>query len=250
MVFPWSGSWLFQKVSKYFFHCMNKSLISNYSELWTWWLERIPGIQSNHLPHIAKPHPTDIEGRNGQTSVVTLCRWLLSVDYIWFGPIHCGLPRTSPVGLHSSRLVPQVSTYHRYMGLLMYRVRCTALNSDLDGKVGGWCSHEHTEAFMDALDEKVLWVDYGIISSIMVHPILFPQFFFWCNSKPFTHGFPHADIHELLSPNILHQMIKGTFKDHLVAWVVSYIKLVNTPKHAKMVLADIDRQYISQYMEF
>ena len=32
-------------------------------------------------------------------------------------------------------------------------------------------SHEHTEALMDALDEKVLWVDYGVVSSIMVcHP--------------------------------------------------------------------------------
>ena len=114
---------------------MNKSLISNYSGPWTWSPKRILGIPSNHLPCITKPHPTDIEERNGQTSVVMLFRWLLSVDYIWFGPIHCGLFRTSPVGLHSPRLVPQVSTYHRYMGLLTYQVRCTALNSDVDGKV-------------------------------------------------------------------------------------------------------------------
>jgi hypothetical protein len=39
----------------------------------------------------------------------------------------------------------------------------------------------------------------------------------------FTHGFSHADIvHILLSPEILHQLIKGTFKDHLVTWVNEY----------------------------
>jgi hypothetical protein len=61
--------------------------------------------------------------------------------------------------------------------VLTSRVRCTALNTDLDGKVGGRRSHEHTEALTDALDEKVLWVDYGIVSSIMVRLILSPWFF-------------------------------------------------------------------------
>jgi hypothetical protein len=37
--------------------------------------------------------------------------------------------------------------------------------------------------------------------------------------QPFTHSFPRADIHELLSPDLLHQVIKGIFKDHLVQWV-------------------------------
>ncbi|KAF9526721.1 hypothetical protein CPB83DRAFT_937299 [Crepidotus variabilis] len=42
--------------------------------------------------------------------------------------------------------------------------------------------------------------------------------------KPFTHGFPRANIHELLAPDLLHQIIKGTFKDHLVTWVINYIQ--------------------------
>ncbi|PBK83662.1 hypothetical protein ARMGADRAFT_1048374 [Armillaria gallica] len=39
------------------------------------------------------------------------------------------------------------------------------------------------------------------------------------HSHPFTHGFPCTDIHKLLSPDLLHQVIKGTFKDHLVTWI-------------------------------
>ena len=68
---------------------------------------------------------------------------------------------------------------------------------------------------------------------------VFPSLFFF---QPFTHGFPHADIHELLSPDLLHQIIKGTFKDHLVTWVTDYIKLQHPPAEAKQILADIDRR--------
>ncbi|KAJ7754298.1 hypothetical protein B0H14DRAFT_3096710 [Mycena olivaceomarginata] len=35
--------------------------------------------------------------------------------------------------------------------------------------------------------------------------------------------FPRADIHEMLSPDLLHQIIKGSFKDHLVTWIMDEI---------------------------
>jgi hypothetical protein len=54
-----------------------------------------------------------------------------------------------------------------------------------------------------------------------------------------TH-FPQADIHELLSPDLLHQIIKGTFKDHLVEWVTEYLEGVHGKTCAKEILADID----------
>ncbi len=54
--------------------------------------------------------------------------------------------------------------------------------------------------------------------------------------------FPRADIHETLSMDLLHQVIKGTFKDHLVDWVVDYINAENTPADAARILADIDRR--------
>ena len=35
--------------------------------------------------------------------------------------------------------------------------------------------------------------------------------------------FPRVDIHTMISPDLLHQVIKGMFKDHLVTWVIDYI---------------------------
>ena len=60
--------------------------------------------------------------------------------------------------------------------------------------------------------------------------------------QPFTNDFPWADIHELLSPDLLHQLIKGTFKDHLVTWVESYLISTHGPTHAKEVMDDIDKR--------
>lgn len=53
--------------------------------------------------------------------------------------------------------------------------------------------------------------------------------------------FPHMDIYELLAFNLLHQIIKGAFKDHFIEWVEQYIKArygVDTDS----VLDDIDHQ--------
>ncbi|KAF9553011.1 hypothetical protein CPC08DRAFT_646180, partial [Agrocybe pediades] len=100
--------------------------------------------------------------------------------------------------------------------------RCDAHWAELDN-CGGRRSHELTSALFDALGSKALWEDYGI---------------------PFTYYFPRADIHELLSPDLLHQIIKGTFKDHLVTWVTEYIEATHTQTEAKRILADIDRRYI------
>ncbi|KAH7905400.1 hypothetical protein BJ138DRAFT_1138291 [Hygrophoropsis aurantiaca] len=85
--------------------------------------------------------------------------------------------------------------------------QCTAHRKDLDGD-GQSCCHEHTLALMESFSSKDLW---GV--------------------RPFTEGFPHADIHELLAPDLLHQIIKGTFKDHLVTWV----------NDIAAIIADIDR---------
>ncbi|KAG2337300.1 hypothetical protein BDR05DRAFT_952748 [Suillus weaverae] len=86
--------------------------------------------------------------------------------------------------------------------------------------VQNWCPKCTAPA--DGLDEGT----YGLVGDIV----------------PFTNYFPRADIHELLSPDILHQLIKGVFKDHLVSWVHDYIEAQYTEANANKILDDIDRR--------
>ncbi|KAJ7027114.1 hypothetical protein C8F04DRAFT_1288082 [Mycena alexandri] len=103
--------------------------------------------------------------------------------------------------------------------------RCTASNKNLDGERGRR-SQAHTARLFEAFDHKALWDDYGVIPDVL----------------PFTWTFPRADIYELLSPDLLHQVIKGTFKDHLVGWVGEYLETIHSKAKAKKIMADIDRR--------
>jgi hypothetical protein len=70
----------------------------------------------------------------------------------------------------------------------------------------------------------------------------FPNFLTLAYNQPFTADFPRADIHELLAPDLLHQIIKGTFKDHLVTWVTEYVTTEHSSSEGFKILADIDRR--------
>ena len=61
-------------------------------------------------------------------------------------------------------------------------------------------------------------------------------------SQPFAMRFPRANVHELLTPDLLHQVIKGTFKDHLVQWVEDYLKEIHGPSKGEGILDEIDQQ--------
>ncbi|KAI0038730.1 hypothetical protein FA95DRAFT_1659879, partial [Auriscalpium vulgare] len=85
---------------------------------------------------------------------------------------------------------------------------------------------EHTEHLKDTYDAEDLWDAFGVVEGVV----------------PFTHRFPRADIHELLTPDLLHQVIKGTFKDHLVTWIQEYIEATNSKRDAQRIMDDIDRK--------
>ena len=79
------------------------------------------------------------------------------------------------------------------------------------------------------------YVHYGLLQRLIT-------------TQPFTAHFLGADIHELLSPDLLHQIIKGAFKDHLVDWVEAYINSAFDRARAAQILADIDRRYVSKIL--
>ncbi|OBZ77102.1 hypothetical protein A0H81_03480 [Grifola frondosa] len=101
-----------------------------------------------------------------------------------------------------------------------------AVNTDLDGGESVHRTREHTEALVADFELGVLWDEYGLVGDIV----------------PFTNDFPRADIHELIAPDILHQLIKGCFKDHLVDWVEQYLYQTHGKAQAEIILADIDHR--------
>ncbi|KAF9548973.1 hypothetical protein CPC08DRAFT_715543 [Agrocybe pediades] len=104
--------------------------------------------------------------------------------------------------------------------------KCDALPANLDDKNSHRRTHEKTDYLISNFDPGILWTDYGIRSDVV----------------PFTHSFPRADIHTLLAPDLLHQLIKGTFKDHLVDWVMQYIRHAHTKERALAIIEDIDHR--------
>jgi Plavaka transposase len=102
---------------------------------------------------------------------------------------------------------------------------CTSLPTDIDGAAGPR-TNALTDTLIATFDDNTLREEYGIDAPIV----------------PFTRDFPHADIYALISSDLLHQAIKGTFKDHLVAWVGEYFETVYETAQANQIMDEIDRR--------
>ncbi|KAG1837668.1 hypothetical protein F4604DRAFT_1692099 [Suillus subluteus] len=103
--------------------------------------------------------------------------------------------------------------------------KCLAHRDDLD-EISLLRSRIHADALIEECDFDTLWKDYGVVSVLV----------------PFMNDFPRADIHELLAPDLLHQIIKGAYKDHLVTWVEKYLLHTHGKTQANIILDDIDRR--------
>ncbi|KAG2158764.1 uncharacterized protein EDB93DRAFT_1237974 [Suillus bovinus] len=104
--------------------------------------------------------------------------------------------------------------------------KCFSYPDNLDSGEGGLCLWEVVDTLCDKVDAGVLWEEWGVISDVV----------------PFTNDFPCTDIHQLLALDILHQVIKGAFKDHLVAWVKKYLDKEHGKTRAKAILDNIDHR--------
>ncbi|KAJ3871695.1 hypothetical protein F5051DRAFT_340527 [Lentinula edodes] len=102
--------------------------------------------------------------------------------------------------------------------------KCMNRPEDLDAMNARPRTRTKTDFLITCFDPGIVWDEFGVQSDVV----------------PFTSYFPRADIHELLTPDLLHQMIKGTFKDHLVEWVADYIHEMHPLTQALEILKDID----------
>jgi hypothetical protein len=134
---------------------------------------------------------------------------------------------------------------------LILLARCTAKASLLDCSPDKRVlrSNGHTDVLVECVgaDEKILRKEYGVaIEGCLVShtfnndPTVLAKYGLR-TTQPFTYDFPRADIHRLIAPDVLHQVIKGCFQDHIVVWVEKYIYMKYKPR-GDACWSEIDRR--------
>ncbi|KIM55462.1 hypothetical protein SCLCIDRAFT_26360 [Scleroderma citrinum Foug A] len=95
--------------------------------------------------------------------------------------------------------------------------KCLAHHKNLDEDALRHCQ-EHSDMIVNEFKLHNIQENYGLDGDIVL----------------FTNDFPHADI--------LHQLIEGGFKDHLVYWVEKYLIQIHGKTKAKKILDEINCQ--------
>ena len=116
----------------------------------------------------------------------------------------------------------------QYVLLFILLNRCLAPRDDFDCPDQSYCCIEHTNILLDAWPTLKLWDEYGIVNNIKVS---------FVSLQSFTTHFPWVDIYEMITPDLLHQVIKGAFKDHVIEWVHTHGEA-----QANRILEDIDQR--------
>jgi hypothetical protein len=122
--------------------------------------------------------------------------------------------------------------------------RCLSPAKELEKGDGRPRTRAFDETARKFFERDKLWKKFGIVADVLVSLLSLIPLLVYTNThlKPFTSSFPRADIHELITPDLLHQVIKGAFKDHITTWVNEYIKQTNTAEATRRIIDDIDRK--------
>ena len=75
----------------------------------TTWAHRIPALLSSAVSRVSSVDFRTIEALYDGTAYSEVSRWKLSPCCVWFGTLHCGLPRASLACRHCVKLVCEVS---------------------------------------------------------------------------------------------------------------------------------------------
>ncbi|KAG1886992.1 hypothetical protein F4604DRAFT_1889809 [Suillus subluteus] len=129
-------------------------------------------------------------------------------------------------------LGPYIADYEEQVRLACilqnWCAKCLSHHGNLD-EISLNRSRAHADALIEECDSGTLRFEYSLVGELV----------------PFTNDFPRADIHELLAPDLLHQLIKGAYKDHLVDWVEKYLLQTHGKRQASIILDDIDRRIVA-----